>query len=125
MLLHCAQARYVWNLAVEQRSYWARHKGPMPRYVELARQLTEARATSEWLREGNVEVQQQALRDFDQAVTRRFTSGFGEPTWRKRYRHEGFRVIGSDRVPAFAADGTPKLNSKGKQVISRSVRVES
>jgi putative transposase len=66
-LSHCAQARYVRNLAVEQRSYWARHKGSTPRYVELARQLTEARAASEWLREGNVEVQQQALRDFDQA----------------------------------------------------------
>jgi putative transposase len=97
MLLHCSQAWYVWNLAVEQRSYWARHKAPMPRYTELARQLTEARAESEWLREGNAEVQQQALRDFDQALARRFQSGFGEPTWRKRYRHEGFRVIGTVR----------------------------
>jgi putative transposase len=124
MLLHCAQARYVWNLAVEQRSYWARHKSPTPRYVELARQLTEARAASEWLREGNAEIQQQALRDFDQAVARRYTSGFGEPTWRKRHRHEGFRVIGTDRIPAFTPDGIPKLNAKGKQVMSRSVRVE-
>nr|BFF26323.1 RNA-guided endonuclease TnpB family protein [Glycomyces mayteni] len=124
MLLHCAQARYVWNLAVEQRSYWARHKGPTPRYVELARQLTEARAASEWLREGNAEIQQQALRDFDHTVARRFALGHGEPTWRKRYRHEGFRVIGTDRVPAFEDDGTPKLNAKGKQVMSRSVRVE-
>ncbi|GAA2124038.1 transposase [Glycomyces algeriensis] len=124
MLLHCAQARYVWNLAVEQRSYWARHKGATPRYVELARQLTEARAASKWLREGNAEVQQQALRDFDQAVSQRFVSGRGEPTWRKRHQHEGFRVIGTDRLPAFAADGSPKLNTKGQQVMSRSVRVE-
>jgi putative transposase len=124
MLVHCAQARYVWNLAVEQRSHWARHKGPAPRYVELARQLTEARAASEWLREGNAEVQQQALRDFDQAVSRRFTSGFGEPTWRKRFRDEGFRVIGNNRVPAFEPDGTPKLNAKGRPVMSRSVRIE-
>lgn len=123
MFLHCSQARYVWNLAVEQRSYWTRHKGPTPRYVELARQLTEARAESEWLREGNAEVQQQALRDFDQALSRRYASGFGEPIWRKRHRHEGFRVIGNDRIPAFEADGAPKLNAKGKQVMSRSVRV--
>ncbi|THV38546.1 RNA-guided endonuclease InsQ/TnpB family protein [Glycomyces buryatensis] len=124
MLLHCAQARYVWNLAVEQRSFWARHKGASPGYVELARQLTEARAASEWLREGNAEVQQQALRDFDQAVKRRFTSGFGEPSWRKRYRHEGFRVIGIDRIPEFEPDGSPKLNAKGKQVMARSVAVQ-
>lgn len=124
MLLHCAHARYVWNLAVEQRSYWARHQGPTPRYVELTRQLTEARAASEWLRDGNAEIQQQALRDFDQAVSRRFESGFGEPTWRKKYRHEGFRVIGTGRVPAFEADGSPLMNAKGKQVMSRSVRIE-
>jgi putative transposase len=124
MLLHCAQARYIWNLAVEQRSFWARHKGPTPGYVELARQLTEARAVSDWLREGNAEIQQQALRDFDQAVTRHIRSGFGKPTWRKRYRHEGFRVIGTDRVPAFEVDGAPKLNTRGKQVKSRLVRVE-
>ncbi|GAA2265626.1 RNA-guided endonuclease TnpB family protein [Glycomyces scopariae] len=124
MLLHCAQTRYIWNLAVEQRSFWGRHKGPTPGFVELARQLTEARAVSDWLREGNAEVQQQALRDFDQAVTRHIRSGFGKPTWRKRYRHEGFRVIGTDRVPAFEVDGTPKLNTRGKQVKSRLVRVE-
>ncbi|MEU6246281.1 transposase [Glycomyces sp. NPDC047010] len=124
MLLHCAQARYVWNLAVEQRSYRARHKGFTPRYVELARQLTEARAANEWLRTGNAEVQQQALRDFDQALARRFAGESGEPTWRKRHRNEGFRVVGTDRVPAFEVDGTPKLNTSGKQVMSRSVRVE-
>ncbi|GAB4000068.1 RNA-guided endonuclease TnpB family protein [Glycomyces albus] len=124
MLLHCAHVRYIWNLAVEQRSYWARHKGPLPGYGELARQLTEARTASKWLREGNAEIQQQALRDFDQAIKRRFESGFGEPTWRKKYRHEGFRVIGADRLPVFEPDGPPKLNAKGKQVMSRSVRVE-
>jgi hypothetical protein len=53
-----------------------------------------------------------------------YDSGHGRPTWRKRYRHEGFRVIGTDRVPAFEADGAPKLNAKGNQVMSRSVRVE-
>ena len=26
----------------------------------------------------------------------RFTSGFGEPTWRKKFVHEGFRVIAED-----------------------------
>ncbi|MFC9505236.1 helix-turn-helix domain-containing protein [Streptomyces sp. NPDC057002] len=26
MLLHCAHARYVWNLAVEQHAHWRRDK---------------------------------------------------------------------------------------------------
>ncbi|MGW0585434.1 helix-turn-helix domain-containing protein, partial [Streptomyces sp. NPDC002920] len=27
MLLHCAQARYVWNLAVEQHAHWEPGRG--------------------------------------------------------------------------------------------------
>lgn len=67
----------------------------------------------------------QALKDFAQAKARKFDSGFGEPTWRKKHKHEGFRVIGDDRVPEFNADGSPKLNPKtGKQVMGRSVVVQ-
>ncbi|MFE2520583.1 hypothetical protein [Streptomyces mirabilis] len=68
-------------------------------------------------------MQQQALKDFARAKTAKFTSGFGEPRWRKKYVHEGFRVIGTDRVPESEADGSPKLNAKGTQVIGRSVVV--
>ncbi len=68
-------------------------------------------------------MQQQALKDFAYAKQARFSAGFGEPTWRKKHKHEGFRVIGTDRVPACRDDGTPLLNGKGKQVMSRSVVV--
>lgn len=38
--------------------------------------------------------------------------------------HEGFRVIGTDRVPEYQADGTPRLNATtGRQVMGRSVVV--
>nr|AAC45582.1 putative transposase [Saccharopolyspora erythraea NRRL 2338] len=123
MLLHCAHARYVWNLAVEQHSHWQKGRRSAPGFAEQCKQLTEARAASEWLRAGNVDVQQQALKDFAYAKQARFTPGFGEPTWRKKHKHEGFRVIGTDRVPACRDDGTPLLNGKGKQVMSRSVVV--
>lgn len=125
MLLHCAHARYVWNLAVEQHSHWHRWRKAAPGFAEQCRQLTEARRENEWLRSGNVDVQQQALKDFATAKSARFTSGFGEPTWRKKFRHEGFRVIGTDRVPERNEDGSPKLNAKtGKQVMRRSVVVQ-
>jgi putative transposase len=125
MLLHCAHARYVWNLAVEQHSYWYRGRKAAPGFAERCRQLTEARTDSEWLRKGNADVQQQALKDFGRAKQARFTSGFGEPTWRRKYRHEGFRVIGTDRVPEFDTDGDPKLNAKtGRQIMGRSVVVQ-
>ncbi len=124
MLGHCAHARYVWNLAVEQHSHWRRGRKAAPDFAEQCRQLTEARRENEWLREGNADVMQQALKDFARAKNARFTSGFGEPTWRKRFQHEGFRVIGTHRVPESGPDGSPKLNPKsGKQVIGRSVVV--
>ncbi|WP_095849867.1 RNA-guided endonuclease InsQ/TnpB family protein [Streptomyces sp. Ag82_O1-15] len=125
MLLHCAHARYVWNLAVEQHSYWYRGRKAAPGFAEQCRQLTEARTASEWLRKGNADVQQQALKDFGKAKQARFTSGFGEPTWRRKHRHEGFRVIGTDRVPEFDTDGGPQLNAKtGRQIMGRSVVVQ-
>ncbi|KUO23154.1 RNA-guided endonuclease InsQ/TnpB family protein [Streptomyces dysideae] len=125
MLTHCAHARYVWNLAVEQHAHWRRWRKSAPGFVEQCRQLTEARRENEWLGSGNADVQQQALKDFAQAKNARFTSGFGEPTWRRKHVHEGFRVIGTDRVPEYQADGSPKLNVKtGRQVMGRSVVVQ-
>lgn len=116
MLTHCAHARYVWNLAVEQHSHWRRWRKSAPGFAEQCRQLTQARRANGWLGAGNADVQQQALKDFVKAKNARFTSGFGESTWREKFRHEGFRVIGTDRVPEYNEDGSPKLNAKGKQV---------
>jgi putative transposase len=121
MLLHCAHARYVWNLAVEQHADWRPGRRSAPGFAEQCRQLTEARRENEWLAAGNADVQQQALKDFATAKNARFTSGFGEPTWRRKRVHEGFRVIGTGRVPEFEPDGSPKLNAKSKQVMGRSV----
>jgi transposase len=38
-------------------------------------------------------VQQQALRDFAQAITNHLARTHGRPTWRKAGRHEGFRIV--------------------------------
>ena len=69
---HCAHARYGWNLAVEQHAHW--HPGPKsaPGYLEQCRQLTAVRTEHDWLRAGCQMVQQQALRDFAQAVAASF-----------------------------------------------------
>ncbi|MFB7656496.1 MULTISPECIES: RNA-guided endonuclease InsQ/TnpB family protein [unclassified Streptomyces] len=125
MLGHCAHARYVWNLAVEQHAYWLPGKKAAPGFAEQCRQLTVARRENDWLRAGNADVQQQALKDFARAKNAKFMSGFGEPTWRRKYQHEGFRVIGTDRVPEFEADGSPRRSPKtGRQVLGRWVAVQ-
>ncbi|WP_073950925.1 RNA-guided endonuclease InsQ/TnpB family protein [Streptomyces kebangsaanensis] len=125
MLEHCAHARYVWNLAVEQHAHRRTGGKSAPSFAEQCRQLTEARHENAWLRAGNADVQQQALKDFAKAKAAKFTSGFGEPTWRRKYWHEGFRVIGTDRVPECNEDGSPKLNARtGRQVMGRLVVVQ-
>jgi putative transposase len=110
LLEHCAHARYVWNLAVEQRSWWQPGR-LMPGYAEHCRQLSEARAAFPWLAKGSAVVQQQALRDFHVAYAswlgalRRWHERYGEvqppqrpappgrPGFRKRGRSEGFRIV--------------------------------
>ena len=65
---HCAHARYVWNLAVEQHAHWRPGRAGAPGYLEQCRQLTAARAEHPWLAAGSQTVQQQALRDFARAM---------------------------------------------------------
>ncbi len=93
---HCAHARFTWNLAVEQHRHWRPGRQGAPGYLEQCRQLTAARAEHAWLREGSQMVQQQALRDFAQAMTAFFDPGnpAGRPSWRKAGRDEGFRIVG-------------------------------
>jgi hypothetical protein len=73
LLRHCADARYVWNLCVEQESWWRVGRASMPGFAERCRQLSSARAANPWLAEGSVIVQQQAIRDHCQAMTNFFT----------------------------------------------------
>jgi putative transposase len=90
---HCSDARYVWNLAVEQHAWWRPGRKSAPGYLEQCRQLTAARAASPWLAGGSQTVQQQALRDFDQAMRNYFGGTHRKPVWRKAGRDEGFRIV--------------------------------
>ena len=89
LLAHCRDARYVWNLAVEQQQHWQPGR-KAPGYMEQAAQLTEARAEYPWLRAGSQTVQQQALRDFAQWVSKvgwvRFRLSRPVPEGVKSYR---------------------------------------
>jgi putative transposase len=90
---HCGHARFVWNLAVEQHLHWRQGRASVPGYLEQCRQLTTARAEHPWLAAGSQMVQQQALRDFAQAMANYFGGSHGRPSWRKAGRDEGFRVV--------------------------------
>ncbi|MER7249476.1 transposase [Kribbella sp. NPDC000426] len=90
----CEHARFVWNLALEQWSMWRPGRAAAPGYGAQSAQLTAARAETEWLRAGSQTVQQQALRDFQQAVSNFYNGTHRRPTWRRAGRHEGFRIVG-------------------------------
>ncbi|MFZ0903268.1 MAG: transposase [Mycobacterium sp.] len=89
---HCRHARYVWNLAVEQQQHWQPGRRA-PGYNEQCAQLTAARAEYQWLAAGSQTVQQQALRDFAQAMRNFFARTHRRPRWRKAGVHEGFRQV--------------------------------
>ncbi|MGH3532136.1 MAG: RNA-guided endonuclease InsQ/TnpB family protein [Mycobacterium sp.] len=93
LLEHCRHARFVWNLAVEQQQFWQPGRRA-PGYNEQSAQLTEARAEYDWLAAGSQTVQQQALRDFAQAMRNFFAGTHRRPSWRKAGVHEGFRQVG-------------------------------
>ena len=96
---HCGHARYIWNLAVEQYSHWHPGRVSAPGYLEQCRQLTAARAGHPWLAAGSQTVQQQALRDFTQAMAAFLDpkNPARRPSWRKAGRDEGFRIVGRGR----------------------------
>ena len=83
----------MWNLAVEQQRHWQAGR-QAPSYNEQCAQLTAARSEYGWLAAGSQTVQQQALRDFAQAMRNFFNRTHRRPTWRKAGTHEGFRQVG-------------------------------
>lgn len=93
LLGHCAHARFVWNLALEQANCYRPERGPTPGYELQSKQLTEPRAASDWLASGSFTVQQQALRDFAQAMKNFWAGTHGRPKWRCKGVDEGFRVV--------------------------------
>jgi len=90
---HCAHARFVWNLACEQQSWWRPGRSSPPSYLQQCRQLTAARSEHAWLAAGSQMVQQQALHDFTQAMRNFFAGTHGKPGWRKAGRREGFCIV--------------------------------
>ena len=91
---HCAHARFVWNLAVEQQSWWWPGRGSAPGAAVRMRQLAEARAAEPWLAQGSSSVQQQALRDFGKAMAAFFDPQHpaGKPSYRSRRGTQGFVI---------------------------------
>jgi putative transposase len=76
-------ARYVYNLALEQRRDWWR-PGRRFSFVQQSRELTELRACLPWLAAEVRNPQEQALRALDRAFLNFFAGRAKFPRWRKQ-----------------------------------------
>ena len=88
---HCSDARFVYNLGLEQRNLWQRHRVTKINATTQMKELAEARQENNWLKYGSSSVQQAALRDLDRAFQnwRKNPGHFSHPTWRRAETHEG------------------------------------
>ena len=96
MVEHCQQARFVYNIGLEQRSLWTEQRRYYAQKVNLAsqmRELAELRGDLDWLRAGSSVVQQAALRDLDRAYANFFAGRSGYPNFKKRSRTRGAFVV--------------------------------
>ena len=91
---HCSDARFIYNLGLEQRNFWQPRRTQKINTATQMRELAEARKAFPWLAEGSSTVQQQALRDLDRAFQNWWKNPghFHYPTWRKAGVDEGFCV---------------------------------
>ncbi len=96
MLEHCQDARFVWNIGLEQRSMWSQTRRFYAQKINFATQsheLAELRADLDWVRAGSSVVQQGALRDLETAFTNFFEKRAGYPTFKKRDSRGGSFVV--------------------------------
>ena len=94
LLKHCSDARFVYNLGLEQRNLWQPSRTQRINTATQMRELAETRKSFTWLAEGSSSVQQAALRDLNQAFQNWWTNPkhFHRPTWRKAGQDEGFYI---------------------------------
>lgn len=95
---HCDQRRAVWNMAVEQDRFALRYRpyriGKRQNWPGRSFDLAEARQVSDWLRSGSSSIQQQALRDYRQAMSNHHGNRqhFRRPDFKSKNDAQGFTI---------------------------------
>jgi putative transposase len=87
--------RFVYNLALEQRkTFW--RPGRHFNYATQSREITELRATVEWIADVPRSPLSYALSDLDQAYANWWAGRAGAPSYRTRRENDSFRLQGRD-----------------------------
>jgi putative transposase len=113
LLAWAGATRFVYNLCLEQRrDFWRQYRrqtGQPLTWVVQSREVTELRATADWLEDVPRNALDRAVRDLDQAYQAFFAGRASYPRPRARGVNDAFRLKASD-CP------TRKLNGKWSAV---------
>lgn len=121
--------RFLWNLALEQRSQAWKHDRHSVRYHAQAGELVDLKVFAPWVAEAPSHCLQQTLRDLDGAFQNFFSGRAAYPTFRKKFQRDSFRFPDPKQ---FVVDETrqriklPKLgwvpyrNGKGRHALKLS-----
>lgn len=95
LVVHCGQARFVYNLGLSQRKALTqthRRHGVKVTYNTQCKELAQLRSEVDWLRKGSSEVQQSALRDLNRAFVNFFKGRTKYPVFKKRNSKQSFCI---------------------------------
>jgi putative transposase len=126
--------RFLWNLALEQRSLAWTHGRHSVGYHAQANELSELKAAFPWIAEAPHHCLQQTLRDLQQAFQNFFEGRASYPAFRKKFQRDSFRFPDPKQ---FAVDEEgqrmklPKLgwvpyrNGKGRHALNLAGHLKS
>lgn len=95
LVVHCGQARFIYNLGLSQRKALTRsyrRRGVKVNYATQCKELAQLRSETDWLRKGSSEIQQSALRDLDRAFVNFFQGWANYPVFKKRNSKQSFCI---------------------------------
>lgn len=93
----CARFAYNWGLA-ERKRFWE-EEGRTANAIELHRQLNQLKKSDfPWMYEVSKCAPQEALRDLDRAFRNFFAGRAKFPTFKKKGKHDSFRLTGTIKV---------------------------
>lgn len=93
LAIQFGHSRYVYNAMLAERMAVYRDRGETMNYVDTAKRVTILKQTeeTEWLREADSQVLQQALRDLDRAYQNFFAKRAGFPRFKARHNKQSIR----------------------------------
>ncbi|MCY7359445.1 MAG: transposase [Rudanella sp.] len=117
---HCGAVRFVYNLALETKTFAYSTKQVNVSRMELSAQLTDLKKECEWLKEVNSQSLQSALLNLDIAYSNFFKGTADFPTFKKKNRKQSFQC--PQNVVVDFTKGTidlPKFKEPIKAVFHR------